>query len=113
MHALIASIPFRGESSVSATQMLWVGLITTVLLLFTFLLLSQAKRRGWLNRWLAQPVNRQLSGKRVWSMESQRVNRNIVVHTLERSGQVLILVESRSSVSVTTLPTAVGTEVAQ
>lgn len=105
MHVVLTAIPFRTDPAISTGHAGWVVLVTGALLVATFLILSRIRRKGWLDKWMAQQARRSpASASHAWVVESQRINRNIVVHTLERSGQVLVLVESRSGVSVATLP---------
>jgi hypothetical protein len=102
---VLAAIPFRAEPAVSTGQVIWVVFATGALLLLTFLVLARARKKGWLDRWQLRKASDDRGASRSsWTVESQRVSRNILVHTLERSGQVLVLVESRTGVSVTTYP---------
>lgn len=108
MHrAVLATIPFRAEPAVSAGQVAWVIFVAAVLLLVTFLILLQAKKAGWLSRLLARggPVSA-VTARHQWTVDSQRVGGGLLVHTLERPGQMLVLVESRTGVTVTSLPAA-------
>lgn len=105
LQGMLAAIPFRAAPAVGAGQVIWVVVVTIALLAIAFFVLVRARRKGWLDRWLAQPATRVAgTARQSWAIESQRINRNIVVHTLERQGQTLVLVESRSGVSVTALP---------
>lgn len=104
---VLGAIPFRAESAVSTGQVMWVIFATGALLLITFLILARVRKKGWLDRWLVRDASRGQGATRgSWSVDSQRVSRTILVHTLERSGQLLVLVESKSGVSVTALPPA-------
>ena len=106
-HAVLAAIPFRAEPAVSAGQVAWVVFVTAVLLLVTFLILLRARKAGWLSRWLVcgEPLGT-VAPRQRWTVESQRVGRGLVVHTLEQHGQVLVLVESRTGITVTALAAA-------
>lgn len=106
-HAILAAIPFRAEPAVSTGQVAWVILVTAALLLATLVVLLRARKAGWMSRWLGQniPDGKGACG-RMWRVETQRVSRGIVVHTLERPGQVLVLVESRTGVTAASLTPA-------
>lgn len=105
MHAVLAAIPFRTDPAISTGHVGWVVLVTGVLLVGALLVLSRIRRKGWLEKWLAQQARRTPSSTtHAWAVESQRINRDILVHTLQRADQVLVLVESRSGVSVVALP---------
>jgi hypothetical protein len=85
-------------------QVVWVILVTAVLLLGAFLILLRARKAGWLGRWQVQGIpGGEGASKRTWQVQTQRVGRGIVVHTLERPGQVLVLVESRTGVTAASL----------
>jgi hypothetical protein len=102
MSASVVPIPFRAEPAVASGQMVGVVLVTSVLLVVTFVLLAYGRKKGWLDRWLGRTPT--LSAKReYWNVESQRISRQTTVHTLKRSGRTLIVVESSSSVALTSL----------
>ena len=110
MGSFLASIPFRSSSEISGAYMLWVGLATILVLAGVFVVLAYAKKRGWLDKWTMSRAATLPSRGDGWTLQSQRVGHHIVMHTLERAGQALVLVESRSGVSVTVLPSQRGVD---
>jgi hypothetical protein len=102
MLATAARIPFKADPSIGPGQMIGVLVITLILLACAFALLAHARRRGWLDRWSAQgPGAPGKVGQAGWQTQSQRISRQTTVHTLSRKGRTLVIVESASSVALT------------
>lgn len=105
MLASVASIPFRAEPAIAGGQMAGIVLVTFALLVATFILLAYGRKKGWLDRWLGRVPA--LSAKReYWHVESQRISRQTTVHTLNRAGRTLVVVESSGSVALTAVELA-------
>jgi len=97
-------IPFRADPALGGGEILWVMLATMGLLVLAFLVLAHMRRKGWLDRWLAARAGAASSAQVKWEVETQRISRQTIVHTLKRPGHSLVVVESAAGVSVTVLP---------
>lgn len=97
------AIPYRTEPVLADGQWLVVMLITVLLLGALYAGLLYARRKGWLDRWMAVSESRNAKVQRVlWQAHTQRIGRQTRVHTLQQGGRTLVIVESATSVAVTT-----------
>ena len=96
-------IPFREEPAVSGNQAVSTLAITLLLLAAVWALAHFARRKGWLERWVAASSASKPAdlGPRV--LKSRRVSRQTVVYTIAEGGTRYLLVESNANVSLTAL----------
>ena len=100
---LSTTIPYRTEPALAEGQWLVIMLVTVFLLGALYAGLLYARRKGWLDRWMADSGSR--TGKAshtLWQAKTQRVGRQTRVHTLQQGSRTLVIVESGTSVAVTT-----------
>lgn len=97
------AIPYRTEPALADGQWLVIMLITVLLLAALYVGLLYARRKGWLDRWMAVSESRVAKTQRVlWQAHTQRIDRQTRLHTLQQGGRTLVIVESATSVAVTT-----------
>lgn len=100
---LVAAIPYRTEPALAEGQWLVIMLVTVLLLAALYAGLLYARRKGWLDRWMADSGARIGKADRaLWQAQTQRIGRQTRVHTLHQGSRTLVIVESGTSVAVTT-----------
>ena len=103
MYLAATPIPFRSDPVVSGDYLLWIGVVTVGLLMLVAIILLQMRRRGWLDAWTSGNTGRHATQATRWHVQSQRISRRTTVHTLQRPGCELLVVESAHGLSVTAL----------
>jgi hypothetical protein len=98
-----AAIPYRTEPALAEGQWLVIMLVTVLLLAALYAGLLYARRKGWLDRWMLDSGSRTgKSDRTLWRAKTQRIGRQTRVHTLQQGSRTLVIVESGTSVAVTT-----------
>ena len=108
------AIPYRTEPALAEGQWLVIMLVTVLLLAALYAGLLYARRKGWLDRWMLDSGSRTGKADRtLWQAQTQRIGRQARVHTLQRGSRTVVIVESGTSVAVTTWvePATGGTEI--
>lgn len=97
------AIPYRTEPALAEGQWLVIMLITVLLLGALYAGLLYARRKGWLDRWIPDSSTRIGKADRAhWQAQTQQLGRHLRVHTLQQGDRTLVIVESGTSVAVTT-----------
>lgn len=106
MMVLSSAIPYRSDPAIGAGDVVWAGLIALGLLALAFIILLQLRRKGWLGAWTNGAPG--TKGAQRWNVQSQRISRRAVAHTLTREGHSLLVVETPSGIAIA--PLAMGGE---
>lgn len=97
---LASKIPFRADPAVDSTYVIGILVVTVLLLAATLMLLSYARRKGWLDRWRVGGKTDSRDRKSVWTVDTQRISRQTSVHTLTNGGERMVIVESTVHVAL-------------
>lgn len=98
--ATVEQIPFRQTSAPASQDLIGVLVATIALLALTATSLWVAKKKGWLDRWIAvkTPVSR--SGNAFRVENSVRLSRNTVLYQVEHGVDRYLIVESDRNINV-------------
>lgn len=101
MVVLSSAIPYRSDPAIGTSDVVWVGFVAIGLLALTFFILLQLRRKGWLDTWVRGTVR--ITGAQRWSIQSQRISRRAVAHTLTGNGQAMLVVETANGIAIAPL----------
>jgi hypothetical protein len=93
-------IPFRKSGAVSGPEV-FGSLVFTILLLAAFAGLAWfARRKGWLDRWLAAPSGQGAQRRQLAVLEVLNISRRTALIRVRHGERELLIIESAGSVEV-------------
>ncbi|HEY2346302.1 MAG TPA: hypothetical protein VGH80_10525 [Xanthomonadaceae bacterium] len=97
-HAAAQAIPFRPESHGITSDAGSVFLVLTVVLAVFLIVLLFARKKGWLNRWIAEPAVTGPSGTKLRVEQVLRLSPKTLLYRVSEGPERYLIVESTAQV---------------
>ena len=101
-----APIPFRKSGGVSGPEIFGSLVVTLLLLAALAGLAFYARKRGWLDRWLAVPAGQGAVARKLAVLEVLNISRRTSLIRVRHGDRELLIVESSGNIEVRTDPVA-------